>query len=349
MNCPKCGKDIGDKHLCECGWTDIEVNDVENKNDNEETNADLKSLENINVDFDEVNGVDNEVEDEVSASPDDLVIDFDTINEKTDKNPSKKSGSNFLVALVSFIAGVLATLVVVGCLNGTIINYFDKFSNGTPYEVIESFCKSNFETNDAKAFTKASSPYYRAQIASAIKQQSSYYGTQVDVNLDVDVTKDSEFEKIADYFMKNYVVSDTQKMIINKIDYSGIEYYKSGSDEFKNYLNEYKSSSDENVAKAKGVSLFAKVNCSISYTVKTIEQQTTTTVAPETTTVKNNKKDDKSKDETVAETTTEPTTETTQAESTTSNTKSSKENCTIICVKINDNWYVYNGISTESN
>ena len=57
MNCPKCGKDIGDKHLCECGWTDIEVNDVENKNDNEETNADLKSLENINVDFDEVKNV----------------------------------------------------------------------------------------------------------------------------------------------------------------------------------------------------------------------------------------------------------------------------------------------------
>lgn len=348
MYCPKCGADIADNHSCEkCGWSENDANTEEVKNfDEVETQADLNSLENLNVDFNEVDGFETEKEDEANFSDDDLKIDFETIDNGVKAKPGKKSGSTIIVSLISFIAGVLATLVVIGCVNGTVINYFDKFTNGTPYEVIENFCKSNFETNDAKMFTKTSSPYYRAQIASAIKQQSTYYGQQVDVDLDCDVTKNSEFEKVADYFMKNYVVSDTQKMVINKIDFKNIEYYKSDSDEFKSYLNEYKSSSNEKVAKAEGVSLFAKVSCSISYTVKTVQQETTTAETT-TTTAKSDKT--KKSDETQAETTTEAPTEATQAPTTKVEKKDSKEDCSIVCVKINKDWYVYNGISSDAN
>lgn len=349
MICPKCGFDMGEEKTCEkCGWVEesaeIQNNEISEDNsiESEETQADLNSLENINVDFNEVEGTDSEAEDEVKTSPDDLVIDFDEINEKSKDMKNKKSGSSWLVALVSFIAGVLATLIVVGCLNGTVITYFDKVTNGTPYEVIEKFCKSNFETNNAKDFTAACSPFYRAEILSAIQQQSEYYNMETNLDYDMDVTKDSNFVPVAEYFMKNFVVSDTQKMIIDNIEYQGIEYYKSGTDEFHSYLDEYKGSSNSVVAQAKGVSLFAKVSCNIAYTVETIEQTTTTT----TTTAKATKKAEKTEDD--KETTSATEASQSNAVTTTSNKESAKESCTIVCVKINDTWYVYNGITTDS-
>ena len=344
MKCENCGAALGDDNICpKCGWT---LEERESSLDNEnEIDADIDSLDNLVVDFDEIDGEDESEkaefeEDEFGASDDELAIDFDEINKSSDKSKGQKGGSSWLVAFVSFIAGVLATLITIGCFNGTIIGYFDRITNGSPKECVESFCKFYYQTDSsAKKMTKVFSPYLRAHIISELKSYVEYAGISTDVNLDIDVTKDSEFEKVAEYYLNLVTSSSTQQVKITNLKFNTIEYYKSGTDEFNSYLSEYKSSSDENAAKADGVSVFAKVSFKINYTVENIPQSTTVT-EQQTTTDKNNAD---SKNDATAATDEASTTE----QTTTTSVEEETDECVVICVKVNDNWQVFNGMQTS--
>ncbi len=353
MKCKKCGMDMAESAVCpECGWRPEDDFDIPEDSAEFETEVDIDSLENLQFNFNEVDGgseyeQEDYEKDDFDTSNDELVIDFDEINQNVVTSHKHKGSSSWLVAFVSFIAGVLATLITIGCFNGTIISYFDRITNGTPTETVENFCKFYYQSDsDVEKITNAFSPYLRAQIVSELQSYVEYYGVEADINLDIDVTNDSEFAKVAEYYLSLVTQSLSQKITITSLDYKNIEYYKSGTDEFNSYLSEYQSSSDEKVAAAEGVSLFAKVSFSISYDIKTIQQETTTvvTTTTETETKKNNKK---------AEQTTQPMAEITTTQATTeapteASVETATEECIVVCVKINDSWYVFNGMQTES-
>lgn len=322
MFCPKCGFDMEDNKICEkCGFNSETV-----ETQNEE-------LEDIKVDFDENASaeVETETEDEVVAKEEDLVIDFDEIQENQPIKPAN-SGS-WLVSLVSFIAGVLATLVVIGCVNGTVMSCFDKVVNGNPSDTVTSFLKTNFETADTDVFTDISSIYYRSYIASTLESYAEQ-GYSVDVDTDIDVTDDKAFKEVAKFWLtgnSSYTIK-VDDVIINSVDY-----YKSSSDEYNTNIEKYKSSTDEKVADAaKNATVFAKVSFSLDYSIVPIEQTTaeeTTTAASTEKTKKNNK-------------TTTTTTTTTAAATTTTTTKGTEQG-SIICVKEDGNWKIFSDIEFE--
>jgi len=317
MICPICGFDMKDEKNCEkCGF---ELSENEQTLE-PETDVDFDSLEKIEVDFEEVDGEQEVQEDEISETVENLEVDFDEINQNVAEEKKSKSGM-WGVSFVSFIAGVLATLIVIGCLNGTIVSYFDRITNGTPYETVESFCDFYFFADlDADNMVKTFSPYYRAQIAAELAQ----YNFQNDVDLNFDLTDDTKFKDVADFYINLINDPSTPLNKIKSIDFDKIVYYKSDSEEFKTYLNKYKVVDNE----AKGVALFANVSFKIKIDVVEVEQETT---VPQTSTKKNKKSN---------KTDTTTTQVVTQAPKTT--TESRIHNCSAVCVKINDEWKVFN-------
>ncbi len=328
MICPKCGYDMGDSKSCEkCGYV------FENEEENVQN---TEVLEDISVDFDETDVSEIENEDEVKASDDDLVIDFDQIDESKNKKSKKNSGT-WLVALVSFVAGALASLIVISCINGTFMSFFDKTVNGNPKEVLNSYIKTSFETFSTKEYTKECSIYYRNSIVSQLKQYKEQ-GYPIDVDMSLDITKDSNFEKIAKIWLQG---NASYKFNILNIDATDIKYYKSGSDEYKEYMKNYKSSETDKVAEySKNATMFAKVTFSMNYSIKPIEQTTTTAT---TTTAKNDNKKAETTGKTKSTTTT--TTKITTQTSTKATTSKGAASGSMICVKENGSWKVFNDIS----
>lgn len=357
MKCEKCGAELDENNICPiCGANSTEEQiavDSEQKNLETETEVDIESLENLKVDFDEVDGSETTEQEETEkddfiVTSDELVIDFDEINNNAKNIVVKKNNSSWMFAFVSFIAGVLATLITIGCFNGTIINYFDKITNGSPKDTVESFCKFYYQTDStAKKITEIFSPYLREQIVSELKSYTESTGASTDVDFDIDVTNDGDFEKVAEFYLDLITNSSTQKISITKLDFDSIEYYKSGTDEFNSYLSEYKNSENEKVANAEGVSVFAKVSFKINFTIESIPQPTTVTQQKTTANItektnKTKKKDSDNKNNTTA-TTTKPQATT---EQTTSSVEEESENGTVICVKVNDKWQIFNGMQT---
>lgn len=347
MKCEKCGVKLDENNICPICGMKPENEQISNNSEQEtieaDTKVDVESLENLEVNFDEDDGLEeseqeNAENDDFKASSDELVIDFDEINHNVKNTNDKKSNSSWLVAFVSFIAGVLATLITIGCFNGTIINYFDRITNGSPKECVESFCKFYYQSDgDAKKITDVFSPYFREELVNELKSYAEYAGTSMDVNFDIDVTNDGEFEKFAEFYLDFVKSLSTQKVSIKNLKYNSIEYYKSGTDEFNSYLSEYKSSSDEKVAMAEGVSVFAKITFKIDFTVESIPQTTTVTEQQTTT---NKKGSGNKKDKTTT------TTETQTTQQTASSVEEASKECVVVCVKINDKWQVFNGMQT---
>ena len=325
MFCPKCGFDMGDNNTCEkCGFVVA----------NEEEKTDV--LEDVSVDIDETENVETEVEDEIGATEEDLVVDFNQIDENAAKSTKKSSGT-WLVALVSFVAGALAALIVMSCINGTFMSFFDKTVNGNPGAVVESFLKDQLETQNAKSLTNECSVYYRNSVIEQLKQYQAY-GNQIDVDLDMDISKDSNFEKVAKFWWQG---DSSRKFKLLSFNATKIEYFKSGTSEYKDYLSTYKTSGVESVSKyAEKATMFAKVTFDMNYSIETIAQPTT---APETYTA-NTKKAKKG-----AKTTTTTTTTTTATQVTTKSTTSkSSYSGTMICVKENGNWRIFKEAETNN-
>lgn len=335
MICPICGFDMQDEKTCEkCGWVAEDTEKVaeqpEEKAEIVENNDEIETIEGLDVDLNEVatDEETQETEDEFASSEEDLVIDFDEIDNSVVEQAPK--GNNWMVSLVSFLAGVLATLIVVGCFNGTIVQQFDKLTNGTPYDVVESFCKLQFGIiTDADEMVRTNSPFFREQIIGQLEYYNQMTGSVSEVNLDIDVTNDKEYKEVARYYLDMLAMNNNQKVKITNLEFTGIEYYKSGSDEFEAYLAEYKAGGDE-LEKTDNISIFANVTFNLAYEVTTYEQETSTA----STTTKKSKKNQKTEETTAVETTQAPTTQ----------KESASHECSAICVKIDDSWYVFNGM-----
>ncbi len=313
MICPICGFDMKEELTCEkCGF-------VVQEHIDEDASTDFDALEKIEVDFNELENSEVIAEDEVLADESDLEVDFETIEQNSVDVKSKKS-NNWGSSIVSFIAGVLATLIVVGCLNGTIINYFDKITNGTPYETIDTFCDYYFFDNPSvDDMVKTFSSYYRSQVVDELAQ----YGFQNDVDLYFDMNDDEKFKDVANFYLNLINDTSSQSVKIKSINYDYITYYKSGSEQFESYLKKYKLVDNE----ANGVALFADVVFTINIDVTKVEQET---VVPEISTKKNKKVNE---------------TDTTTAQTTTQTPKTTTENrihkCYAVCVKVNNEWKIF--------
>ena len=192
MKCEKCGAELDENNICPICDNKPEGEEITANSEREvadnETKIDIEALENLKVDFEEVEGLEQSGQeytekDDFKASSDELVIDFDEINNNVKNTAEKKNNSSWLVAFVSFIAGVLATLITIGCFNGTIINYFDRITNGSPKDAVESFCKFYYQTDsNAKKLTEIFSPYLREQIVDELK----YYTESTGMSSDID-------------------------------------------------------------------------------------------------------------------------------------------------------------------
>ena len=332
MICPKCGLEIEDSLVCNaCGWTKDSEEKVENQE--KETEVDFAALENLSVEFEE--SVENiEEEAEFVTKEEDLVIDFDQINNQASLNTKKNSSFSWLVSLVSFVAGVLATLITIGCFNGTITGYLDRITIGTPYETVETLCKLYYQSGvSADEVVDVSSPYFRAQLINEMKYYEQYYGLDEEINLDIDISSDEEYEKVVQYHIDYFTAQSNQKIEIKDIKFSDLKYFKSGTDEFKTLFDYYKSSPNTTAAKADGVCMFASVSFEANLDVTSFEREE---VVPETTSKKNKKSKNKQ------EITTQPTTS-----APTTSVESVKVNGTAICVKINEKWCIFNGMPTE--
>ncbi len=331
MFCPKCGYDMQENTTCEkCGF------DVKSA---EETVEKTEVLEDISVDFDKAENVETEVEDEINATDEDMTVDFNQIDE-VDTKKEKKSSGTWLVSLVSFIAGALACLIVVSCINGTFMSFFDKTVNGNPNDVVNNFLKTSFVTFDTKEYTNECSIYYRNSIVNQLKQYESQ-GYPIKVDTSLDITKDANFEKIAKFWLQG---NASYKFKIAGVNAKEVEYYKSGSDEYKNYMNSYKTTGVEGVTKySKNATMFAKVTFEMSYSIVPVEQ--TTTKETVTTTAKKDAKKAESKGKTTTTTTT------TTAKNTTTTTKATTskgaETGNVICVKENGSWRIFTDISWQ--
>ncbi len=339
MICPICGFEMQEEKTCEkCGWVAEETKEAI---DQQETNAlevepevNSEEVQGLDVDLQGIEDAEEvkEVEDEFASTDEDLVIDFDEIDNNVVKEVPKSN--SWAVSLVSFLAGVLATLVVIGCFDGTIVKQFDKLSNGTPYEVIESYCNLNFGISlDSDEMINTYSPYLRAQVVNNIEYYNQMTGATSELDLDVDVTKDEEFKDIAKYYLDTYFEGSNQTVKINKLDFTDVEYYKSGSEEFEAYLSEYKSGAEE-LANADNVSVFANVIFDLSFEVTTMQEQTT--AIPETTKKKNKK--NKAEQETTTMPTQAPTTK----------KESADVQCSVVCVKVDNSWYIFKDMQALS-
>lgn len=270
MICPKCGYDMGEEKVCTvCGFENEEVVEEElEENETEvnetETEVDYNSLEELKVDFDEVDDDTNEEDDEVLLDETDLNVDFNEIDMASQRKSRKKGMSSWLVALVSFIAGVLATLITIGCINGTLITCFDFITNGNPCEAVEKNLFASYVTYDAKDFTDSTSLYYRNSLIEYLQYYQSM-GYEFDTDLEIDASDDKAFNKLAEYYLTQIVASEAEKASIENVKYLDVNFVKSGTDSFDTYLKTYKESNNEKVAKAEGVSAFAELVYNVDF------------------------------------------------------------------------------------
>ncbi len=238
MNCPVCGADLKDKKVCECGWEEKEEKTAEEVV--EETTEQVLPEDEDKV-FN-IEGVDDEALASTFGTPEELdeylreyEIDFKKIQENEQKQKAKKK-TPWGVAFVSLIAGVLATLIVIGSLNGTIVNLFDRVMYGSPQPTVENFVTAFFETYDAKGVVKQSSPCLLSNFNANIG--------------DVEAAEQSVNGYFEYMLYNNALIKAKFKRVIE------FEYIKNGTDEFEDYLDEYKALGDEKLSKVKDITAF---------------------------------------------------------------------------------------------
>ena len=268
MKCPVCGADLENKKVCECGWEEKEETTAEDVT-NETTEQVLP--ENEDKIFN-IEGVDDESLAAAFGTPEELdeylreyEIDFKKIQEEEERQSRKtKKKTPWGVAIVSFLAGVLATLIVIGSLNGTILKLFDRVMYGSPKTSVETFFDCVYETHNEDEFLKVISPYQRETVKNAAIQFVSYgYVDSFEIDENVDVNDDKAFAPYVKAYL-SYFASSGYSVKIDSFESSDVIYYNNTSSTYDLYAKQYLPKSTDN----KNVQLYADINCSLDLTIK---------------------------------------------------------------------------------
>ncbi len=264
MNCPVCGTDLKDKKVCECGWKEKEETTEEVATEtteqvvpeSEDKILDIEGADEENLDV--ALGVDEELDEYLRE----YEIDFKEIQENEEK-PKTKKKTPWGVAIISFLAGVLATLIVIGSLNGTILRLFDRVMYGSPKASVETFFDCIYETQKEDEFLNVISPYQKETVKSAAMQFVAYgYVDSFKVDENVDVNDDKAFKPYVKAYL-SYFASSGYGVKIDNFEVSDIIYYNNASDTYDAYATQYLPKSTDN----KNVQLYADVNCSLDLTI----------------------------------------------------------------------------------
>lgn len=237
MICKKCNKEFsGEEELCpECAQTNEEVVQPE-ENLEVETQESLETLSPTDdipaqeENLDEFNSLEeSENEDE----------DLEFINSDEEQTKVKKS-SGILSIIISFLCGVLATLITIGFLNGTAISMLDSIIEGNPSEAAKAYITASY-SNDAKKISEV----YSIPLRALIKQN---------YNLNFDVKDTKAFEKE----LKKLMNSETPKVEVSNLKVKSTKFHKSNSKEYETFL----STAKQYYPELEGASAFATVTLS---------------------------------------------------------------------------------------
>lgn len=224
MTCPKCGAHEGDKDVLVCRMCGEMLVDDDAVNEVAPETAVDEEIPVVN---------EEEVSEEISA--DETDADAENAAAPADPKPEKvKYKLDIVSVITSFLAGVLCTLLVVGCVNGTFSSLYQKIIYGNPKKVVTEYCEA-FLAKDGEGILTTLSDAAADAYIEQIEQYGAYYGLETSADID-----DSEYLTM----WLEYGYSGVFFKYDSIEDYK-CEYIKRGTNEFESLLAEYEGDVDE--------------------------------------------------------------------------------------------------------
>lgn len=224
MTCPKCGAHEGDKDVLVCRMCGEMLVDDDAVNEVAPETAVDEEIPLVN---------EEEVSEEISA--DETDADAENAAAPADPKPEKvKYKLDIVSVITSFLAGVLCTLLVVGCVNGTFSSLYQKIIYGNPKKVVTEYCEA-FLAKDGEGILTTLSDAAADAYIEQIEQYGAYYGLETSADID-----DSEYLTM----WLEYGYSGVFFKYDSIEDYK-CEYIKRGTNEFESLLAEYEGDVDE--------------------------------------------------------------------------------------------------------
>ena len=224
MTCPKCGAHEGDKDVLVCRMCGEMLVDDDAVNEVAPETAVDEEIPLVN---------EEEVSEEISA--DETDADAENTAAPADPKPEKvKYKLDIVSVITSFLAGVLCTLLVVGCVNGTFSSLYQKIIYGNPKKVVTEYCEA-FLAKDGEGILTTLSDAAADAYIEQIEQYGAYYGLETSADID-----DSEYLTM----WLEYGYSGVFFKYDSIEDYK-CEYIKRGTNEFESLLAEYEGDVDE--------------------------------------------------------------------------------------------------------
>ena len=224
MTCPKCGAHEGDKDVLVCRMCGEMLVDDDAVNEVAPETAVDEEIPVVN---------EEEVSEEISA--DETDADAENAAAPADPKPEKvKYKLDIVSVITSLLAGVLCTLLVVGCVNGTFSSLYQKIIYGNPKKVVTEYCEA-FLAKDGEGILTTLSDAAADAYIEQIEQYGAYYGLETSADID-----DSEYLTM----WLEYGYSGVFFKYDSIEDYK-CEYIKRGTNEFESLLAEYEGDVDE--------------------------------------------------------------------------------------------------------
>ena len=225
MTCPKCGAHEEDRDVLVCRMCGEMLVDDDAVNEEVSETA-------VNEEVPVVN--EEEVLKEVSA--DETEPEGENAEVPVEPEPEKvKYKLDIVSVITSFLAGVLCTLLVVGCVNGTFSSLYKKVIYGSPKKVVTEYCEA-FLNKDGEAmlatFTDAAADSY---ISNYIAPYSAYYGLETSADM-------NDAEYVSEWLE---IVYGSTIFRFDSISDFECEYIKRGTNEFESLLADYEGDVDE--------------------------------------------------------------------------------------------------------
>ena len=224
MTCPKCGAHEEDRDVLVCRMCGEMLVDDDAVNEVAPETAVDEEIPVVN---------EEEVSEEISA--DETDADAENTAAPADPKPEKvKYKLDIVSVITSFLAGVLCTLLVVGCVNGTFSSLYQKIIYGNPKKVVTEYCEA-FLAKDGEGILTTLSDAAADAYIEQIEQYGAYYGLETSADID-----DSEYLTM----WLEYGYSGVFFKYDSIEDYK-CEYIKRGTNEFESLLAEYEGDVDE--------------------------------------------------------------------------------------------------------
>lgn len=246
MTCPKCGAHEGDKDVLVCRMCGEMLVDDDAVNEVAPETAVDEEIPVVN---------EEEVSEEISA--DETDADAENTAAPADPKPEKvKYKLDIVSVITSFLAGVLCTLLVVGCVNGTFSSLYQKIIYGNPKKVVTEYCEA-FLAKDGEGILTTLSDAAADAYIEQIEQYGAYYGLETSADM-------NDAEYVSEWLE---IVYGSTIFRFDSISDFECEYIKRGTNEFESLLADYEGDVDE-------VKMAATVSFTMNYSAADVVSDT---------------------------------------------------------------------------